>query len=231
LTEDDDSVASQRTCARCTATTTIGADSKPNLQLPQSIRYSAKVRALLDNLRREQSSDKPALVPPKKSVVFSSWTRMLDLVLQALQSNGFVCERIDGQTSLRDRSRALQRFTHDPECTVMLASIGSIGEGVNLTMASYVHLLEPSWNPMAERQAIDRIHRIGQTRKVSTTRYITRNSIETYVQWIQQSKLCLINQTLNWSETSPSSIDEQRLKVSFTLTDKIRPRQLTKSRS
>ncbi|KAI1039960.1 hypothetical protein LB505_006018 [Fusarium chuoi] len=60
----------------------------------------------------------------------------------------------------------------------MLATLGSGGEGIDLTSANHVHLLEPHWNPMAEEQAIARVHRIGQQRHVTATKYITPDSIE-----------------------------------------------------
>ncbi|KAJ5740687.1 Helicase C-terminal [Penicillium malachiteum] len=71
----------------------------------------------------------------------------------------------------------------------MLASIGTIAEGVDLTVASCVHIVEPHWNPMVEAQALDRVHRMGQRRDVSITRYIVKDSIENYVQEIQKGKL------------------------------------------
>lgn len=126
---------------------------------------------------------------------------MLDLVQCHLQLDGFTVQRIDGQSSLAKRSEAMRLFRDDPKCTIMLAGIGSAGEGcvsffhkesiiqmtyqpvslrrVDLTVANHVHLLEPHWNPMAEAQAVDRVHRIGQSREVVTTRYIIRDSIET----------------------------------------------------
>ncbi|OQD83471.1 hypothetical protein PENANT_c016G00982 [Penicillium antarcticum] len=116
---------------------------------------------------------------------------MLDLIAVALRENGFEFERIDGQTPLERRLLALKTLHDDPKCTVMLASIGSIAEGVDLTAASRVHIIEPQWNPMVEAQALDRVHRMGQTRDVVTTRYIVKDSIETYVQDIQQAKLKL----------------------------------------
>ena len=124
---------------------------------------------------------------------------MLDLIETALQMNGFVFQRIDGQKSLEHRTRALNTFNSDPTCTVMLASIGSVAEGygirplhvnfgncshmhsssrVDLTAANFVHLIEPHWNPMVEAQALDRVHRIGQKRDVVTIRYIANKSIE-----------------------------------------------------
>lgn len=124
---------------------------------------------------------------------------MLDLIQRQLELQKFGFQRIDGRSSLQQRSRAITQFTKDPNCTVMLASIGSAGEGyvsfvdrsvyvvlrlignhyrVNLAAASRVHLIEPQWNPMVEAQAVDRVHRIGQAREVLTTRYVTRSSIE-----------------------------------------------------
>lgn len=63
------------------------------------------------------------------SLVFSYWTKMLDLVQYHLELNGFIVQRIDGQSSLSKRLRAINQFNEDPKCTVMLASISSAGEG------------------------------------------------------------------------------------------------------
>ena len=63
------------------------------------------------------------------SVVFSCWTKMLDLVQEALKATGFGVQRIDGQSSLQQRSEAIRQFNNDLDCTVMLASLGSAGEG------------------------------------------------------------------------------------------------------
>jgi SNF2 family DNA or RNA helicase len=63
------------------------------------------------------------------SVIFSYWTKMLDLIQQALESHGFVFQRIDGKTSLEERSDAIRQFNEDFNCTILLASIGSAGEG------------------------------------------------------------------------------------------------------
>lgn len=124
---------------------------------------------------------------------------MLDLIQQALESHGFNFCRIDGSTSLEERRNAIFLFNSDRKCTIMLASIGSAGEGwvesafthlypskliifpyfrVDLTAANHVHLIEPHWNPMVELQAVDRVHRIGQMREVVVRRYLVRSSIE-----------------------------------------------------
>ncbi|KAI1640419.1 hypothetical protein F4809DRAFT_590021 [Biscogniauxia mediterranea] len=169
--------------------------------------HSAKIEALLKNLNREQAEFNGP--QPPKSVVFSSWTKMLDQVEQALRATGFNYQRIDGQSSLRSRSDAMRLFSEDSNCAVMLASIGSAGEGVDFTAAQFVHLLEPHWNPMAEAQAVDRVHRIGQTSPVTITRYIVPRSVETYIQWVQTDKLRVISLSFDTLEDA-AEMEEKR---------------------
>ncbi|CAK7213479.1 hypothetical protein SBRCBS47491_001814 [Sporothrix bragantina] len=106
------------------------------------------------------------------------WTKMLDLIAAALREKGVDFCRIDGRSTLSQRAKALDRFGQDPACTIVLASTGAAGEGIKLTAANSVHIVEPHWNPMAEEQAIGRIYRIGQKRDVEVVRYIVRDSIE-----------------------------------------------------
>ena len=82
---------------------------------------------------------------------------------------------LDGRT--RDRAKAIQRF-REGDAPVFLISLKAGGFGLNLTEADYVFLLDPWWNPAVEAQAIDRTHRIGQTRTVMVYRPIARNTIE-----------------------------------------------------
>ncbi|GIJ99468.1 hypothetical protein Aspvir_001600 [Aspergillus viridinutans] len=173
---------------------------------------SAKVKALLKNLEGEQRTDRGTPCRPVKSVIFSQWTKMLDLVAQALRQHDYKYARIDGQSSLADRRTAIRKLNEDHNCTVMLASIGSAGEGVDLTAANYVHLLEPHWNPMAEAQAVDRVHRIGQSREVVITRYLIANSIEDkYVRWVQEDKMRLISESLGSAALPQSELDRRRI--------------------
>ncbi|PNP80170.1 hypothetical protein FNYG_06493 [Fusarium nygamai] len=151
----------------------------------------------MQNLHTEQQDNPPMFgTKPIKSVVFTFWTKMLNLLEVALQGERFKFARIDGQKSLVERSSALKSFRHDDSCTVMIATIGSIGEGVDLTAANFVHLVEPHWNPMLEEQALDRVHRMGQTRDVVATRYLTNDSIEMMVKDIKERKLDLISSSL-----------------------------------
>ncbi|SPO07345.1 uncharacterized protein DNG_10039 [Cephalotrichum gorgonifer] len=139
-----------------------------------------------------------------ESVIFSHWTGMLDLILEALsphlRSLGVTSGRIDGSSTLQQRRDVLDTFNSESSCVVMLATIGAVGEGVDLSIASEVHLVEPHWNPMAEAQAVDRVHRIGQSREVKVTRYCVSDSVEEYIQWIQGKKLRLIAESLSSSE-------------------------------
>ncbi|KAI0550442.1 SNF2 family N-terminal domain-containing protein [Xylaria curta] len=175
-------------------------------------RPSAKVLALLENLKRDQTAAQNDQ-RPKKSVVFSYWVRMLDLVAQALQREQIGFQRINGQTTLDGRRKAMQEFNNNPNCIVLLASIGSSAEGVNLTVASTVHLLEPHWNPMVEAQAIDRVYRIGQTQQVTVIRYIVPNSVEIYVQKVQEEKMQLINHAINLDSDEEVDPESRRWEI------------------
>ncbi|KAK2685769.1 hypothetical protein QWA68_015378 [Fusarium oxysporum] len=172
---------------------------------------SAKVQAPIRNISRAEKGLGSGVERPK-SVVFSYWTKMLDLVGFALNSQGFQFQRIDGQSSMSQRKVALETFGSDPGCNVMLASIGAAGEGIDLTSASAVHIVEPHWNRMAEAQAVDRVHRIGQQKGVHVIRYIANDSIEQYVQWMQRDKQRLIAESLSISEEKLQDVDEVRWK-------------------
>ena len=121
-----------------------------------------------------------------KALVFSQFTSFLALVRARLDAEGIAYEYLDGQT--RDRATPVERFQNDPDCPVFLISLKAGGLGLNLTAAEYVFLLDPWWNPAVEAQAIDRAHRIGQTRHVFAYRLIARDTVEEKVPELQQSK-------------------------------------------
>src|SRR5207253_10366991 len=83
------------------------------------------------------------------------------------------------------------RFQNNQECKLFLISLKAGGLGLNLTAADYVFLMDPWWNPAVEAQAIDRTHRIGQTRQVFACRLIARDTVEEKVLALQQSKRAL----------------------------------------
>ena len=119
--------------------------------------------------------------------MFSQFTSLLALVRDAARRRReSVYEYLDGQT--RDRAGTVERFQTDPDCQLFLISLKAGGLGLNLTAAEYVFLLDPWWNPAVEAQAIDRAHRIGQTRPVFAYRLIARDTVEEKVLELQQTK-------------------------------------------
>ena len=82
---------------------------------------------------------------------------------------------------MKKRAKALHDFQHDPPTTIFLLSLRSGAVGINLTQANRVFLMEPSFNPAVEAQAIGRVHRLGQKRKVEVIRLVTKKSVETRI--------------------------------------------------
>jgi SNF2 family DNA or RNA helicase len=140
---------------------------------------SAKLDVLLDQLSE-------VLDEGHKALVFSQFTSLLSIVRDRLDRNRVVYEYLDGAT--RDRQARVERFQNDPDCKLFLVSLKAGGLGLNLTAAEYVFLLDPWWNPAVEAQAIDRAHRIGQTRQVFAYRLIARETVEEKVLELQKSK-------------------------------------------
>lgn len=148
-----------------------------------------KTKALIhDLLVSKAESDCNPLEPPIKSVVFSGWTAHLDLIQRALDENNIVYTRLDGKMSRTSRGAALDVFRDNPAVHVILVSIAAGGLGLNLTTASKVYVMEPQYNPAAEAQAVDRVHRLGQKRPVTTVRYIMDDSFEEKMLELQDKK-------------------------------------------
>jgi SNF2 family DNA or RNA helicase len=167
------------------------------------LRQAACHPVLADPSRTELPSAKlDALMPSlteivdegHKAVVFSQFTKFLALVRHRLDQEGVPYEYLDGQT--RDRESRVDRFQSDPSVPLFLISLKAGGHGLNLTAADYVYLLDPWWNPAVEAQAIDRAHRIGQTRRVIATRLVARATIEEKILALQESKRALADAIL-----------------------------------
>ncbi len=122
-----------------------------------------------------------------KVLVFSQFTSLLGIVRsEARQRGGITHAYIDGAS--RDREAQVKRFQEDPAVPLFLISLKAGGLGLNLTAAEYVFLLDPWWNPAVEAQAIDRAHRIGQSRNVFAYRLVARDTIEEKILQLQQTK-------------------------------------------
>lgn len=159
------------------------------------LRQAACHPALLDQQRIDEPSAKldvlglhlaDLLEEGHKALVFSQFTSYLAIVRRYLEQRNIVYEYLDGST--RNRKERIERFQTDTNCGVFLISLKAGGLGLNLTAADYVFLLDPWWNPAVEMQAIDRAHRIGQTRQVFAYRLICRNTVEEKIAELQGKK-------------------------------------------
>jgi superfamily II DNA or RNA helicase len=129
-----------------------------------------------------------------QALVFSQFTGFLDRVAARLSGHGIAYTRLDGRT--RDRADVIERFRAG-EARVFLISLKAGGFGLNLTEADYCFVLDPWWNPAAEAQAVDRAHRIGQSRTVMVYRLVARDTIEEKVMDLKARKEQLVQAVLS----------------------------------
>jgi hypothetical protein len=141
----------------------------------------------LDELAREIVEN----IGDHKALVFSQFLGMLALIRGKLEELGVKYEYFDGGTAAPDREKAIQSFQNNDEVRVFLISLKAGGVGLNLTAADYVYIVDPWWNPAVEQQAIDRTHRIGQTKNIFAYRMICRDTIEDKILSLQDKKRAL----------------------------------------
>ena len=140
---------------------------------------SGKVLEVFDRLEELRGTD-------HKVLLFSEFTSFLDVIAEEMKQRGWSYDMLTGQS--RDREAIVKHFQQTPSCQFFLVSLKAGGEGLNLTEADYVFLLDPWWNHAAEEQAIARAHRSGQRRSVMVYRFITRGSLEEQIQKVQDKK-------------------------------------------
>mgnify|MGYP001160594122 FL=1 len=141
----------------------------------------------LEELGREIAEN----IGDHKALIFSQFLGMLALIRKKLDDLGIKYEYFDGSTSAPDREKAIQSFQNDNEVRVFLISLKAGGVGLNLTAADYVYIVDPWWNPAVEQQAIDRTHRIGQTKNIFAYRMICKDTIEDKILQLQEKKKAL----------------------------------------
>jgi hypothetical protein len=149
----------------------------------------AKLEALFDLLE-------PLVEEGNKILVFSQFVRMLNLIEEQEQIKGMGCPIFKLTGATENRGDLIEKFQQKKGASIFLISLKAGGTGLNLAAASYVILFDPWWNPAVENQAIDRVHRIGQTRTVFAYRLLIRDSIEDKIRRLQIHKSNLANAVL-----------------------------------
>lgn len=165
---------------------------------------STKIRIILDELAATRQKGQN-----EKTLIFSQWTSMLDIVEFHVELHGHETCRLDGTMSSPERNQQLEEFKNSETKNVLLVSLHAGGTGLNLTTASRVILCDVWWNPSVENQAIDRVHRIGQTRDVFVTRFRMEGTVEDRIYTICASKLERVNGALG--QCSAQSLGRRQL--------------------
>jgi superfamily II DNA or RNA helicase len=183
----------------------------PGLILPEYIdepEASGKFDAFLETVEEVLSGG-------HKVLVFSAFASMLKIMRTALLKRDVVLGYLDGSTKDRDRQAEVERFMSPDGPPVFLCSLKAGGVGLTLTAADYVILYDPWWNPAVERQAIDRTHRIGQTRPVTAYRMVTAGSVEEKIRALAERKSALSRSVIKADSAIAKSLTKDDLEFLF----------------
>ncbi|EGC43930.1 DNA repair protein RAD16 [Histoplasma capsulatum var. duboisii H88] len=153
---------------------------------------STKIEMLVYDLFKLRSKKRT-----HKSIVFSQFTSMLQLVEWRLRRVGFNTVMLDGSMTPAQRQKSIEHFMNNVDVEVFLVSLKAGGVALNLTEASRVFIVDPWWNPAAEWQSADRCHRIGQRRPCVITRLCIEDSVESRMVLLQEKKANMIRGTIN----------------------------------
>ncbi|SDI04335.1 DEAD/DEAH box helicase [Mucilaginibacter sp. P19] len=145
-----------------------------------------------------------------KVLIFSQFVKQLSIYREHFERVGIPYVYLDGAT--QNRGDVVKQFQEDEKTRVFLISIKAGGVGLNLTEADYVFILDPWWNPAVEQQAIDRTHRIGQTKNVFIYKFITKDSVEEKILALQQRKLSLSRALITTEESFIKSLTADDIK-------------------
>ena len=170
------------------------------------------VSVKLDELTREITEN----ISNHKALVFSQFLGMLALIRDRLEELGVPYAYFDGSTSAPDRQKAVEYFQNNEECRVFLISLKAGGVGLNLTAADYVYIVDPWWNPAVEQQAIDRTHRIGQTKNIFAYRMICKDTVEDKIINLQERKKALAKDLITDDEGFVKSLTKADVEYLFS---------------
>ena len=161
---------------------------------------SPKIEQLMDSISEATDNG-------HKVVVFFNFIAGIELVSERLEQLGIDFATMTGST--HDRRSVVERFQNDAQCQVLLMTMKTGGVGLNLTVADTVFVFEPWWNRAAEEQAINRLHRIGQTQKVMSYSIIMRDTIEEKIRLLQEKKAQLFDGLIGNDTTSSKVLTEE----------------------
>jgi hypothetical protein len=166
----------------------------------------------LDELAREISEN----IGNHKALIFSQFLGMLALIREKLIELEIPFAYFDGSTTATDREKAIREFQDNDSCRVFLISLKAGGVGLNLTAADYVYIVDPWWNPAVEQQAIDRTHRIGQTKNIFAYRMICKDSIEDKILLLQDRKRLLAKDLIADDDGFVKSLSREDVEYLFS---------------
>ncbi|POS87294.1 P-loop containing nucleoside triphosphate hydrolase [Erysiphe pulchra] len=171
---------------------------------------STKIETLVHELYKLRSKNMS-----HKSIIFSQFTTMLQLVEWRLRRAGISTVMLDGSMTPSQRQASINHFMTDVSVECFLVSLKAGGVALNLTEASKVFIVDPWWNPAAEWQSADRCHRIGQSRPCSVTRLCIEDSVESRMVLLQEKKANMINSTINSDESAIENLTPEDLQFLF----------------
>ena len=166
----------------------------------------------LDELTREITEN----IGEHKALIFSQFLGMLALIKEKLKENNIEFDYFDGSTPPHERERSIQNFQTNENSRVFLISLKAGGVGLNLTAADYVYIVDPWWNPAVEQQAIDRTHRIGQTKNIFAYRMICKDTIEDKILQLQERKRTLAKELISDDQTFVKSLSKEDVEYLFS---------------
>ena len=153
----------------------------------------------------------------KKVLVFSQFKGMLDLIGDRLRQEKIKFLRFDGDTALSERRDLIDQFqSEESDINIFIISLKAGNAGITLTAASYVFLIDPWWNSAVEQQAIDRTHRIGQTKNVFAYKMVCKDTIEEKIIALQQKKKAVSASIISVEEGFVKNLSEEDISYLFS---------------
>ncbi|CAG9472593.1 unnamed protein product [Plasmodium vivax] len=172
-------------------------------------RTSTKIEAVFEEIQNVMKTT------DDKCLIFSQYCSMLDLIEYHLKKHNIICSKLLGYMSMVSRNNILHNFNEDKHLRVLLISLKAGGEGLNLQVANRIFIVDPWWNPAAELQAIQRAHRIGQTKTVYATRFIIENTVEEKIVQLQNKKQLVFDCTIGDSGNAMQKLTKEDLAFLF----------------